>query len=120
MLYGCTSLTQAPELPATILADNCYTFMLHGCTSLTQAPALPATILTAGCYKYMLTNCSNLKEVRIAATKDANDSLSGWLSGVSATGDFYCDPNATIFNTGISGIPKNWTRRALADYPVTP
>ena len=40
MFNSCTSLTQAPELPATTLADNCYIGMFNGCTSLTQAPAI--------------------------------------------------------------------------------
>ena len=45
LFYGCKSLTQAPELPATTLADYCYLQMFNGCTSLTQAPELPATNL---------------------------------------------------------------------------
>ena len=53
MFKGCTSLTQAPSLPATTLASNCYYSMFSGCTSLTQAPALPATTLANGCYSNM-------------------------------------------------------------------
>ena len=121
MFDGCTSLTQAPSLPATALANNCYVFMFRGCTSLVQAPELPATTLADLCYEYMFTGCSKLNEVRISATTTATSVLNYWLSGVSATGDFYCDPNATIFPTDSgSGIPKGWTRHALADYPVTP
>ena len=45
MFYGCTKLTQAPELPATTLAGGCYNRMFNGCSNLTQAPALPATEL---------------------------------------------------------------------------
>ena len=51
MFYGCTSLTQAPELPATTLASNCYDSMFSKCTSLTQAPELPATTLALNCYR---------------------------------------------------------------------
>ena len=120
MFYDCTSLTQAPELPATNLANNCYTFMFYGCTSLVQAPELPATTLANFCYEYMFNGCTPLNEVRISATTTATGALSYWLAGVSATGDFYCDPNATIFPTDSeSGIPANWTRHALADYPQT-
>jgi hypothetical protein len=50
MFSSCTSLTQAPELPATTLAGYCYSNMFVGCTSLTQAPALPATTLASSCY----------------------------------------------------------------------
>ena len=38
LFIDCTLLTQAPELPSTILADNCYSDMFSGCTSLTTAP----------------------------------------------------------------------------------
>ena len=34
MFYGCTSLTTAPSLPATTLANNCYMNMFYGCRSL--------------------------------------------------------------------------------------
>ena len=120
MFEGCTSLTQAPALPATTLAEYCYSFMFYGCTSLVQAPELQATTLANFCYDYMFTGCTPLNEVRIAATKTATGALDFWLAGVSATGDFYCNPNATIFKTNSeSGIPKGWVRHALADYPQT-
>ncbi len=114
---GCTSLIKAPVLPATTLADSCYWVMFKGCKSLEKAPALPATTLELDCYFGMFENCESLKEVRVSATTTATRALYGWLNGVSATGDFYCDPNATIFPSGMSGIPKGWTRRNLADYP---
>ena len=119
MFHECTSLTEAPALSATTLAVGCYDSMFYGCTSLAEAPALPATTLATYCYYRMFKGCSKLKEVRIAATKTATDALKEWLSGVSATGDFYCDPNAKIFPTGTSGIPKNWRRLNINDYPTT-
>ena len=60
MFYGCTSLTQAPELPATTLEKQCYQSMFNGCTSLTQAPALPAMTLADWCYYYMFQGCTSL------------------------------------------------------------
>ena len=60
MFYNCKSLTTAPELPATTLADNCYRSMFQACTSLTQAPALPATTLADSCYKQMFKGCTSL------------------------------------------------------------
>ena len=62
MFQGCTSLTQAPALPATTLADNCYNSMFFSCTSLTQAPALPATTLAISCYAYMFQGCTSLTQ----------------------------------------------------------
>lgn len=120
MFSGCTALTQAPQLPATTLATGCYISMFQGCTALTQAPRLPATTLATRCYYNMFKVCFKLKEVRISATETAEDALYYWLDGVSATGDFYCNPNATIFpRNSISGIPSGWTRHDIADYPQT-
>ena len=61
MLFnGCTSLTTAPELPATTLAQYCYIGMFNGCISLTTAPALPATTLAQYCYADMFEGCTSL------------------------------------------------------------
>ena len=60
LFKGCTSLVQAPELPATTLAEFCYDSMFFGCTLLAQAPALPATSLEDGCYQLMFENCTSL------------------------------------------------------------
>ena len=60
MFSGCTSLTTAPELPATELAEYCYYCMFQDCTSLTTAPELPATILAEGCYWLMFKYCTKL------------------------------------------------------------
>ena len=119
MFSGCTSLTKAPVLPATRLVRGCYYCMFRGCTSLTEAPELPATTLAENCYNSMFSGCQSLKEVRVSATTTATNALTDWLKGVSATGDFYCDPNATIFPTGTSGIPEGWRRLNINDYPAT-
>ena len=60
MFKGCTSLTQAPELPATTLAGNCYESMFQLCSSLTKAPELPATTLDVYCYSSMFKGCTSL------------------------------------------------------------
>ncbi len=62
MFYGCTSLTEAPELPATTLENYCYYDMFRDCTLLTKAPELPATTLADYCYRYMFASCTNLNE----------------------------------------------------------
>lgn len=63
MFYNCTSLTAAPELPATTLYSGCYENMFSGCTNLTTAPALPATTLNRGCYARMFSSCISLTTV---------------------------------------------------------
>ena len=59
MFQGCP-ITKAPELPATILDNNCYESMFQDCASLTVAPVLPATELAQGCYQSMFSDCSKL------------------------------------------------------------
>ena len=73
MFRECTSLTQAPSLPATTLATNCYFSMFSGCTSLTQAPDLPATTLESSCYRSMFSGCTAITQVpSLPATTLAN------------------------------------------------
>ena len=60
MFSGCTSLSTAPALPATTLASKCYQYMFGGCTSLSTAPALPATTLASDCYTQMFYGCTSL------------------------------------------------------------
>ena len=60
LFNGCTSLTTAPKLPATTLADNCYNAMFKGCKNLTSAPELPAKIATESCYSNMFYGCTSL------------------------------------------------------------
>jgi hypothetical protein len=60
MFFGCSSLTQAPVLPAETLAYGCYWRMFFGCSSLTQAPALPAETLAYICYSEMFYGCTSL------------------------------------------------------------
>ena len=62
MFQGCTSLTQAPALPATTLAGSCYSYMFYDCTTLIQAPALPATMLAGSCYYKMFQGCTSLTQ----------------------------------------------------------
>ena len=45
-------------LPATTLANSCYSGMFYGCTGLTAAPELPATTLADYCYSYMFYGCT--------------------------------------------------------------
>ena len=62
MFLNCYSLTKAPKLPATTLSDYCYREMFSGCISLTQTPALPATNLASYCYWLMFFNCNSLTQ----------------------------------------------------------
>ena len=112
MFMGCTSLAVAPELPATTLASYCYEKMFNGCTSLTVAPELPATTPAAQCYAEMFNGCTSLNTVTTMQTGWGNYTTSEWLSNVAATGTFYCPAalgtNETI-TRGTSACPEGWT-----------
>lgn len=61
LFYNCTSLLNAPELPAINLQDHCYQGMFNGCTNLVYAQtSLPAAVLSEYCYYNMFSDCINL------------------------------------------------------------
>ena len=108
MFQNCTSLTSAPELPATTLANFCYANMFNRCTSLTSAPELPATTLAENCYASMFQDCYNLNTIKLSYTGDFSANyFSNWVSGVASTGTFYYNGSDTT--TGTSAIPEGWT-----------
>ena len=80
MFYGCTSLTTAPELPATSLADNCYYHMFYGCSSLADVKVNSETIIY----------------------------FTDWLGKVSPSGTITINRNAW-YTTGSSSVPSGWT-----------
>ena len=85
MFQGCTSLTQAPALPATTLGSNCYTGMFSGCTALTHAPALPATTLAQYCYSGMFQGCTSLTQApALPATKLVTRCYQDMFSGCTS------------------------------------
>ena len=111
MFYGCTSLTAAPELPATTLASYCYYCMFYGCTSLTAAPELPATTLASYCYNGMFYGCTSLTSVKVSFTAWSTGNTTEWLSGVSSTGTFTCPyalGTADTITRGVSNCPTGW------------
>jgi hypothetical protein len=82
--------------------------MFYGCTSLTNAPDLPATTLASNCYEYMFQGCSNLNYIKCLATDmSATNCTKNWVDGVAKTGVFVKDIN-TSWTVGISGIPFGW------------
>lgn len=108
MFSLCSSLTIAPQLPATTLATGVYWYMFEGC-NITTAPDLLATTLVNECYGNMFTKCSKLNYIKCLATSDFNTTncLTGWVTAVSSTGTFVKDSNTT-WTTGVNGIPTGW------------
>ena len=110
MFQNCTSLVTAPALPATSLVGNCYDSMFSGCTSLVSAPELPAKTLKNYCYINMFNGCSKLNYIKaLFTTTPSSTYTSNWVKGVSSTGTFIKNKNATWNVTGVNGIPSGWT-----------
>ena len=108
----CNSLiVTAPRiLPAMTLSNNCYAGMFSTCPSLTTAPELPATTLTSNCYRNMFYNCTSLNYIKAMFTTTPSTAYTeNWVNGVSATGTFVKNDDATWTTTGTSGIPTGWT-----------
>ena len=111
MFMGCSNLIAAPALPATNLANNCYQDMFSGCTSLTTAPKLLAETLPQYCYYRMFSGCPRLNEITMTARTIGNNSLTNWVNGVAATGDFYGYVEKPALPSGNNGIPTGWVDR---------
>lgn len=112
MFQGCYSLAQAPALPATTLANGCYSSMFSNCSSLTQAPALPATTLVNYCYNTMFRNCISLSSISADFTAwTPSNATTNWVTNISSSGTFYCPTalgtNDTI-TRGNNNCPTNW------------
>ena len=118
MFYSCSSLTTAPELPAATLAPNCYVHMFNGCTSLTTAPELPATTLKNSVYEYMFMGCTNLKIIRCRAKVKVSSSYNTptylWFFKGANSGTFY-GYSEYGWTKGYSGIPSGWEFVELTD-----
>lgn len=116
MFFGCESLTKAPELPATTLQPSCYNGMFYDCKSLTEAPVLKSTQLVSNCYKEMFKNCVLLKKVVALFEENSwgGGNCESWLSGISTDGVFVCSPYLYgIPNSGNWGIPSTWKKETI-------
>ena len=103
MFSGCTSLTQAPALPATTLAVGCYWGMFNRCTNLTQAPSLPATTLAPSCYRFMFEFTAITAIPRIMATTYATDSCKGMFDDIKTL---------NVYSSSGPGHTYGWTAPA--------
>jgi hypothetical protein len=88
--------------------------MFASCSSLTVAPELPATTLESGCYRGMFYGCNSLNHIKVGFTDwNSNEhwnenSTSGWLYDVSPTGTFICPEELDTKLSGNSYIPEGW------------
>ena len=138
MFQECTSLVNAPELPALHLDTSSYTNMFYGCTSLQKAPSvLPSQSLQRYCYNTMFRGCSSLERASIILGLEFNaDSVctqmfygcsklnyiechlddelgsgytSSWVYGVGTSGTFVKNSCASWSDVfGNDAIPTGW------------
>ena len=84
--------------------------MFYGCTSLTTAPELPATTLADYCYGSMFQGCSNLNHIKAMFTTTPSTSYTnGWVTSVASTGTFVKNSAAQWDVSGVNGVPTGWT-----------
>ncbi len=107
MFLGCSNLFVAPKLPAWELTEGCYQGMFER-TGLEESPVLPAATLVSNCYASMFSRCTSLNRVTCLATSGMGDNTTGWLSNVAARGTFIKSSYATSWTTGPNGIPDGW------------
>lgn len=140
MFSGCTSLVEAPELPAKEAGNYCYCAMFNTCRSLLKAPDLPATILRTGCYDAMFQSCTSLVETPVLPAIEGanacyyamfyscsslrkatcyldvynyNDYVGycyDWLYGVAGSGDLYV---SRYSDWPANTIPSGWTKHIM-------
>ena len=92
------------------LPENCFSQLFDGCTSLTQAPALPATTLANHCYESMFVNCTSLAFIEAMFTTEPGSNYTNqWVYGVAQNGTFVKSAQASWDVSGINGIPTGWT-----------
>ena len=119
MFNACTSLTKAPNLPATTLANNCYRGMFQDCTSLTKAPDLPATTLVNDCYHSMFYNCTSLTQVpALPATTLANNCYDSMFQECTGLTQVPALPATTLANYCYNSMFRGCT--SLTQAPTLP
>lgn len=117
LFYWCTSLTTAPELPATTLSTHCYDNMFSWCTNLITAPELPATTLATYCYRYMFYWCTSLTTVpNLPATTLASNCYSRmfrWCTSLTTAPSLsatklasYCCENMFAYCNSLTILPE--------------
>lgn len=104
-MFAQSALTDAPVLPATTLAPYCYDQMFYGCKSLTIAPELPATTLAKLCYGSMFEYCINLTTAELPATTLAEGCYQVMFYGCENLNYIKCYAKSNIEYYNI----RNWT-----------
>ena len=124
LFQGCTGLythtVKALALPATGLAEYCYSQMFSGCTHLTVAPELPTGeddngVLQEGCYQGMFEGCTSLTaSPELPAKALVRGCYASMFSGCSNLSHVTCYAETGINQLNstsgwLSGVPQSQT-----------
>lgn len=105
MFTGCTSLANSTELPATTATRYCYSHMFGGCESLVKAPKLPATTLADYCYESMFNGCTSLvKAPELPATSVVDASYRAMFDGCTSLAKAPELPATTVGDWGYTSM----------------
>ena len=122
IFMGCESLKSANiELPATTVNNGYeYYFMFYNCSNLTDPPTIKATSVSGNkAFHEMFYGCSKMKYLVCDMLNEPSSSISqDWLNGVSETGTFYKNPDATWDQTITKGndtVPTGWNITTLSE-----
>ena len=92
------------------LHNECYSRMFYQCNHLKNAPILPAKTLKRYCYEQMFYGCRELNYIKaLFTTTPSSNYTYNWVDGVSPTGTFIKNPEATWDVVGVDGVPEGWT-----------
>ncbi|MBE6332632.1 MAG: hypothetical protein E7070_10065 [Bacteroidales bacterium] len=80
LFKNCERLTTAPDISATLLAENYYRCMFSGCSALNSAPDIPATQLYRNIYE------NEAKKEDATSITDCTDSSADKDNGFNAIG----------------------------------
>lgn len=110
MFRDCISLSICKDLKlnATNLSVGTYWLMFSGCSSLTEAPYLPANVIKARSYFSMFMNCSSLSSISVELSSwTPSNGTASWVANVAPSGNFYCPAELSIIY-GDDNIPTGW------------
>mgnify|MGYP004462008333 CR=1 FL=1 len=83
-MFNGTSITKAPDLPATILSDHCYAYMFEKCEKLISPPKISATTFEPSSCFWMFSDCTSLEKIpKILGTTFGSYSCYEMFSGCS-------------------------------------
>ena len=110
MFCGCSQLVDIPKtLPACVIPEKAYKAMFFGCESITESPVLNGTLIEAYGYEDMFGNCSKLSKITTYQEIQMSDYISdAWVYNVAQNGTFSCLRNLDTSIKGWYGCPNGW------------